>query len=198
MSRGYLLVRVDGKPYGLPLGRVLEVGDLGEVLDVPRALAAVRGVTPLRGRLVPLIHLGALLGERSPPPDRGRTAVLVELGAGEGVRRVALEVDDADDVVRETALPVPRGESLPWAAGVARRKGTLVPILVVDAVTEVLQVAASEVTAPPNIVKGLAAEYITGIVVKDGRTVIALNTARLLNSKEKVAIDGVIKETAKS
>src|SRR2546430_11770691 len=42
VSRGYLLVRVDGKPYGLPLARVLEVGDLGEVLDVPRALAAVR------------------------------------------------------------------------------------------------------------------------------------------------------------
>ena len=42
--------------------------------------------------------------------------------------------------------------------------------------------------------KGLAAEYITGIVVKDGRTVIALNTARLLDSKEKLAIEGVIKE----
>ena len=134
MSRGgYLLVRVAGKHYGLPLGRVLEVGDLGEVLEVPRALAAVRGVTPLRGRLVPLIHLGALLGERTPPADRGRTAVLVELGAGEGVRQVALEVDDADDVVREAALPVPRGESLPWAAGVARRKGALVPILDLDA-----------------------------------------------------------------
>src|SRR5437588_239428 len=200
MSRGYLLVRVDGKPYGLPLGRVLEVGDLGEVLDVPRALAAVRGVTPLRGRLVPLIHLGALLGERTPPADRGRTAVLVELGAGEGVRQVALEVDDADDVVREAARPVPRGAPAP------HREETRTVILeweggklgvVVDAVTEVLQVAASEVTAPPNIVKGLAAEYITGIVVKDGRTVIALNTARLLNSKEKLAIDGAIKETAK-
>src|SRR5437773_2296208 len=196
MSRGYLLVRVAGQHYGLPLARVLEVGDLGEVLDVPRALAAVRGVTPLRGRLVPLIHLGALLGERSPPPDRGRTAVLVELGAGEGVRRVALEDDDADDVVRKRlGAPAPHREEtrtviLEWEGG---RLG-----VVVDAVTEVLQVAASEVTAPPNIVKGLAAEYITGIVVKDGRTVIALNTARLLNSTEKVAIDGVIKETAKS
>ncbi|OLC02371.1 MAG: hypothetical protein AUH78_01360 [Gemmatimonadetes bacterium 13_1_40CM_4_69_8] len=133
MSRGYLLVRVDGKAYGLPLARVLEVGDLGEVLDVPRALAAVRGVTPLRGRLVPLVHLGALLGERSPPAERGRAAVLVQLGAGEGLRQVALEVDDADDVVRETALPVPPGESLPWAAGVARRRGALVPILDLDA-----------------------------------------------------------------
>src|SRR5436309_13294413 len=111
VSRGYLLVRVDGKHYGLPLARVLEVGDLGEVVDVPRALAAVRGVTPLRGRLVPVMHLGGLLGERTRPADRGGTAVLGELGVGEGVRQVALEVDDAEDVVRDAPVPVPRGES---------------------------------------------------------------------------------------
>ncbi|PYP32233.1 MAG: hypothetical protein DMD47_04575 [Gemmatimonadetes bacterium] len=129
VSRGYLLVRAEGKPYGLPLARVLEVGDLGEVLEVPRALQAMRGLTPLRGRLVPLVHLGALLGERPPPAERGHTAVLVALGE----RSVAFEVDDADDVVREAMLPVPGGESLPWAAGVARRMGTLVPILDLDA-----------------------------------------------------------------
>ncbi|HEY6209984.1 MAG TPA: chemotaxis protein CheW [Gemmatimonadales bacterium] len=135
MSRGYLLVRADGKPYGLPLARVVEVGDLGEVLDVPRALAAVRGLTPLRGRLVPLVHLGALLGQRAAPPERGRAVVVVELESGGegGVRRVALEVDDADDVVREAPFPVPRGASLPWASAVARRKGALVPILDLEA-----------------------------------------------------------------
>ncbi|HLB81804.1 MAG TPA: chemotaxis protein CheW [Gemmatimonadales bacterium] len=133
MSRGYLLVRVDGRAYGLPLARVLEVGDLAEVLDVPRALPAMRGLTPLRGRLVPVVHLGALLGDRAPPAERGRTAVLVEIGAGEGARQVAFEVEDADDVVREAALPVPLGESLPWASGVARRRGALVPILDLDA-----------------------------------------------------------------
>ena len=127
MSRGYLLVRVEGRPYGLPLGRVLQVDDLGDVLDVPHALAAMRGLTPLGGRLVPLLHLGALLGDRSPPAERGRTIVLVDVGAGE--RRVAFEVDDADEVVRDAVLPVPPGESFPWAAGVARRQGTLVPIL---------------------------------------------------------------------
>src|SRR3989441_323320 len=89
MSRGYLLVRVDGKAYGLPLARVLEVGDLAEVLDVPRALPAMRGLTPLRGRLVPVVHLGALLGERTPPPERGRATVLVTLGAGGGPRAAA-------------------------------------------------------------------------------------------------------------
>jgi chemotaxis signal transduction protein len=133
MSRGYLLVRVADKAYGIPLARVLEVGDLADVFDVPRALPAMRGLTPLRGRLVPVVHLGALMADRAPPAERGRTAVLVEIGAGEGVRHVALEVDDADDVVRDAALPVPPGESLPWAWGVARRRGALVPILDLDA-----------------------------------------------------------------
>jgi purine-binding chemotaxis protein CheW len=68
--------------------------------------------------------------------------------------------------------------------------------VVVDAVTEVLQVAAPEITSPPGIVKGLAAEYITGLVVKDGRTIIVLNTARLLTSKEKLALDTAVNETA--
>jgi len=131
VSVGYLLVRVDGSPYGLPLPRVLEVGDLGEVLAVPRALAAVRGLTPMRGRLVPLVHLGALLGNRAPPAQQGRAAVLVQLGGAE--RYVALEVDDAEAVVREAPLPVPRGESLPWAAGVAQHADGLVPILDLEA-----------------------------------------------------------------
>ncbi|HXF96042.1 MAG TPA: chemotaxis protein CheW [Gemmatimonadales bacterium] len=141
MSRGYLVVQVEGRPYGLPLGRVLEVSELPEVLDAPRALPAVRGLVALRGRLVPLVHLGALLGERAAPAVRGRTAVLVRLGD----RQVAFEVDDAEEVVREQPLPLPRGQSLPWAAGVARPRGTgggggggggLIPILDFDALEE--------------------------------------------------------------
>jgi len=129
VSRGYLLVRADGKRYGFPVGSVVEVGDLGELLDVPRALPSVRGLTPLRGRLVPLIHLASLLGDRPAPSERGRSAVLVRLSG----RYVAFEVDDADEVVREHALPVPPGQSLPWAVGVAQREGGLVPILDLDA-----------------------------------------------------------------
>ncbi|MEX2156054.1 MAG: chemotaxis protein CheW [Gemmatimonadales bacterium] len=63
--------------------------------------------------------------------------------------------------------------------------------MVVDAVTEVMQVPAQAVTAPPGIVKGLAAEYIAGLVVKNGRTIIVLNTNKLLSSKEKLALQEV-------
>jgi chemotaxis signal transduction protein len=127
--KGYLLVRAEGRAYGLPVARVLEVADAGQVLDVPRTLPAVRGLTPLRGRLVPLIHLGAFLTGRAAPAEAGRTVVLVELRG----RQVAFEVDDADAVVRDQSMPVPRGQSLPWASGVAEQDGALVPILDLEA-----------------------------------------------------------------
>ena len=133
--KGYLLVRSEGKSYGLPVARVLEVGDATQVLSVPRKLPAMRGLTPLRGRLVPLVHLTAFLtGTDAPPltaPNAVRTVVLVELGASG--KQVAFEVDDADAVVREQPLPVPRGQTLPWASGVAEQGGGLVPILDLDA-----------------------------------------------------------------
>ena len=131
---GYLLVRAGGQPYGLPVARVLEVGDATEVLNIPRKVPSVRGLTPLRGRLVPLVHLGAFLSGGDIPVAEGtavRTVVLVELGASG--KQVAFEVDDVDAVVREQPLPVPRGQALPWASGVAELQGGLVPILDLDA-----------------------------------------------------------------
>jgi chemotaxis signal transduction protein len=132
--KGYLLVRSEGKTYGLPVARVLEVGDATEVLSIPRTVPAVRGLTPLRGRLVPLVHLGAFLSGGDLPAGEGtgvRTVVLVQLGASG--KQVAFEVDDVDAVVREQPLPVPRGQTLPWASGVAEQQGGLVPILDLDA-----------------------------------------------------------------
>ena len=129
MSVGFLLVRAEQRRYGLPLDHVVEVADLTEVLDAPRSEAALRGLTPLRGRLVPVVHLGAFLGRRAPPPERGRAVVLVELGS----RFVGFEVDDVDEVVREAALPLPDGASLPWATGIAPRQDGLVPILDLEA-----------------------------------------------------------------
>lgn len=60
--------------------------------------------------------------------------------------------------------------------------------IVVDAVTEVMQVGAGDVATPPPIVQGLAADYITGLVGRDARTIIVLNTGKLLASKEKLEL----------
>ena len=69
-------------------------------------------------------------------------------------------------------------------------EGLLVAV-VVDAVLEVLRVGAASVTAPPAVVKGLAAEYIQGIIALGARTVILLHTGRLLTSSERIALEAV-------
>lgn len=136
---GYLLVRARGAPYGLDVRQVLEVVDEFEVFRTLSVHAAVRGVTPVRERLVPVIHLGALLDDQAPPEKRSKTAVL----ATRGDALVAFEVDDADSVEYETPLPVPAGWQLPWASGVVKRNGELVPIIDVELLVE--RVAPAEV-----------------------------------------------------
>ncbi len=92
---------------------------------MPSRERAVRGVAQVHGRMLPVVHLGALLEAGSCPPASGGLAVVIAL---EG-RRVCLEIDDAEVVVRQPAMPVPPGSALTWAVGVARYSGELVPLL---------------------------------------------------------------------
>ena len=121
-AEGWLLVRAGERRVGLMLEQVIEVLDLGPVHGVPSTDPAVRGVTSFRGRIVPLVHLATLLGT---PGGAGGTAVLVRLDS----RRVCLEVDDAEDVLREPGLPVPPEISLPFTVAVARRPEGILPLL---------------------------------------------------------------------
>jgi chemotaxis signal transduction protein len=135
-AQGFLEVRIGGERFGLPLSQVEHVADLGEVLSVPSRVRAMRGVTSLRGRLVPLLHLGALLSGSEPPARRGRTLVVARVGE----RRVALEVDEADAVRREAIVAPPESRAAPWARGVVRRDDGLVPILDLSGLGEPLLV----------------------------------------------------------
>ncbi len=65
---------------------------------------------------------------------------------------------------------------------------------VVDAVVEVLRVAAAKIAPPPPVVRGLAAEYIQGVITLPGRTIVLLHAARLLNSKERIALEAFDRE----
>jgi chemotaxis signal transduction protein len=121
----YLLVRVHGRRVGLALSSVVEVLEPGPVYPVPCAEAAMRGVTGVRGSIVPVVDLGALLAGSAFGSRRGETVVVVELSG----RRVCLEVDDAEEVLRAGGLPFPPGSALPWAAGVARHAEGLIPLL---------------------------------------------------------------------
>ena len=126
--RGYLLVTAGGRAIGLAVEGVVEVFSPAAAWPVPSQSPALRGVVPVRGRLVPLVNLGALLGGTC-PAGQGDTAVLVDVP-----RPVALEVESAEAVIHESLLPPPEGEQLPWAVGLAARAAGPVPVLDLAAV----------------------------------------------------------------
>jgi chemotaxis signal transduction protein len=142
MSRGgaaWLLVRAGGRLVGLALPRVVEVLQPGPAHPVPACDPAVRGITRVRGRIVPLVHLGALLEGTACPAVPGEAGVVVELDG----RLLCLEVEQAEEVLLGTGLPIPDGATLPWASAVARSREGLVPLLDLDALGARIRETAS-------------------------------------------------------
>lgn len=61
--------------------------------------------------------------------------------------------------------------------------------LVVDAVTEVLRVPETAVSPPPQYIRGLAAEFLRGIVRLEGRLVVLIDIERILSTQERIALE---------
>jgi len=137
-----------------------------------------------------------------------------------GGQEFAFNVFHVQRILRYQA-PSPLPKAPPFLEGVLQVQGAVVPVIdlrkrfevpapqreetrlmvldadgvsvaaVVDAVLEVMRVGADAVTPPPSVVRGLAAEYIQGIITTGGRTIILLQTARLLTSSERIALEQV-------
>jgi chemotaxis signal transduction protein len=140
VSRGaaaWLLVRAGGRLVGLALARVVEVLEPEAVYPVPSRDPSVRGVTTVRGRLVPVVDLGLLLGQAEQGGEG--VGVVVELGGS----TLCLRVDGAEEVLLGAGLPIPNGTTLPWAIAVARYQNQLVPLLDIDALGARIRETAS-------------------------------------------------------
>ena len=124
----FLLVRLGSRRVGLPLDFILAVEALGPVHPVPTTEPACRGVTTTRGHIVPVLALAGLIGAAK--EDTGGTAILLSING----KSLCLEVDDAEAIIRGDLLPLPKGETLPWAAGVVRLSEGLIPLVDLDAV----------------------------------------------------------------
>ena len=86
-------VRVASESYALPVDQVLEVAERGEVTPLPGASAAVIGVRNLRGQVVPVVDLAAVLGVASGASSRARIVVAQQNG-----RKAGLAVDEVAGV----------------------------------------------------------------------------------------------------
>jgi purine-binding chemotaxis protein CheW len=134
-----------------------------------------------------------------------------------GSQEFALDILQVERILRyEKPAALPQAPE--FLEGVVRYEGTAVPVVdlrkrlevdaavrdetrlmivlideqrvgvLVDEVREVLRVDSTTITAPPPMVRGLAATYISGIIARADRTIVVLNASRLLTSTERVAL----------
>lgn len=103
----------------------------------------------------------------------------------EGVVQYADEVVAVVDLRKRLEVPAELGDDV--RIMVLRLEDQKVGILV-DQVMEVSRVDSTAISAPPPLVRGLAADYIAGIISRPNRTIVMLQAGRLLNAKERIAL----------
>ena len=81
---------------------------------------------------------------------------------------------------------LPEAERTDASRVIVVESGAKIVGLIVDSVTEVLQLPKNTVEPPPDIVGGVDSDYIDGVGKYDERLVILLNLEKVLNFKEEV------------
>ena len=130
----YVRFRVAEEAYAISVLNVLEVARLGELTPVPGAPVQILGVRNLRGKILPVIDLAALLGTRRTGPA---ARLLVTESDG---RQAGLAIDEVTGV-GELADPAEEAESA-LLVGTMLEDGDLIGVLNLSAVLDALGVPA--------------------------------------------------------
>ena len=135
----YLRFEVAGEAYAMPIAHVIEVAALGQLVAIPGAPAEVLGVCDLRGQILPVVDLAAVLKlERDTYPSRLLVTAVGAMQAGFAV----------DTVAGVTELPEPAEQShSPVLLGAVLADGNLIGVIDVARATEGAATSADSMQA---------------------------------------------------
>ena len=105
-----LTFALDGESYGVDIQRVQEIRGWSPVRHIPEAPHHVLGVLDLRGTIVPIIDLRALIGLSGMEATATTVIIVLSVETSNGQRLFGIVVDRVSDVanVNEQSLrPVP-------------------------------------------------------------------------------------------
>jgi purine-binding chemotaxis protein CheW len=114
--------------YGVPLDSVAKIDHVPAIVPVPRTPPFVKGIASLRGEIVCVVDLRALVG-LAPSEHMARGLVVLQAGA----RKVGLISDSLPDFLRVKAsavTPAPPGPGSEVLAGILDRDGRTIAVLV--------------------------------------------------------------------
>ncbi|NNM73648.1 chemotaxis protein CheW [Enterovirga aerilata] len=149
----YVTAVIAGQLFGIPIGRVRDVFNLGGLTPVPLAPSDVLGLTNLRGRVVTVLDIHSRLGL---PPHPAAQPGGLAIGIEAGEDSFGLVVDRIGEIVsvdRDAGEDNPIHLDPAWAAlsrRVHRLDDGLLVVLDVDAVLEIAPVPSDIPRAPES------------------------------------------------
>jgi purine-binding chemotaxis protein CheW len=132
----YVTFTLRGQTYALDVSAVREIVQYLPVTPVPQSARALRGVTNLRGTVIPVIDPGVKFGSDPAVPTRHTCVMVVEVAQPDGSSApVGVLVDTVRQVLDlepSDVLPVPpvgTGISVSHLSAIARVGSRFIPIL---------------------------------------------------------------------
>ena len=151
----YLTFSLGGEMFAVGILHVKEIIEYGHLTEIPMMPSFIRGVINLRGSVVPVIDLSARFGNAPTTPGRRTCIVIVEVS----------EVSEGNDDTSDQDLRHDIG-------------------IMVDAVSEVLDIPATEIEPPPAFGARIRADFISGMGKVAGKFVIILSINKVLSVEE--------------
>ena len=143
----YLTFMLSGEVFAIGILSIKEIIEYGQLTEVPRMPASIRGVINLRGSVVPVIDLAARFGKTPSNVSRRTCIVIIEIEHENEHQVVGVMVDAVNEV-----LDIPAGEIEPapsfgariradFIRGMGKVDGKFVIILNVDHVLSLEEMA---------------------------------------------------------
>lgn len=151
----YLAFEVNGETCCIPVLQVREIIGLQDITFVPQTPAFVRGVTNLRGKVIPIVDLRRRFN-LPPAADTPRTCIIVVQVAVEGHRTLmGIVVDTVAEVLSigpadiEDTPMFGQGVSTPYLLGMANIKGQVKLLLDIDKLLTMGELNTIDSILPP-------------------------------------------------
>lgn len=95
----YLTIRLKDQFYGVAIGTVREINQMGDIVPVPKTPEFVVGVMNLRGKVIPVVDLRLKFGLEKSSTTRETCIVVIDAEVGQ----VGVVVDAVNEVVELAA-----------------------------------------------------------------------------------------------